>query len=506
MKYSASFKKEMMNDCTNISYIKLSNISNDEIIMETNNMNDILNLKGKNQITVSSLEFWGPFIVSFLFNNGWKTDEENKNLKNKYTFNTLINDQGDWYRISAKGKNGTIIFENFVKKIGTDTETFGKDMNIENDENKIINYAIRLLDNNKLDSLTIGSACLKEFKRMGFCHSSLCKICDEEEKFIRESYKGGLCGTGERKEYEGLITVLDMNSMYPYVLCKYRYPSGAGTYVKGKCKGECYIQRLTVTLKLKKDKIPCLVEKNMFFDVEPIYYTRTTLTLTNVDIENMYENYEVDNIVYIDGYEYKTTKGNFTGYILKWYDEKMKAKQEGNHSKYYLAKLMLNNLGGKLGTKRTFNKNMISMDDKGNLVNNIVKIPSEDWYLPAACFMTAYARKELIEMHNKLGKELLYYDTDSLHLIGEVTDERIDDLKLGYWKIEGIFNKGIYYKQKTYGERDLNNKWKYTVAGCPYDAKQQITEDNFKEGTTIQTKVTKRIKGGCTYTNITFTI
>lgn len=506
MKYSISFKQHIEKDETYIESFILTSIDN-KIKIEDTNLDKIFELKGSNKITVSSLEYWGPFLVTYLLKNGYKSDEDVKTLNKKYTFNTLINSNNDWYRITIKCKNGKIQFENFEKKIGTTVEAFMENMNIKGIENDGINYAIRMLDEQKLDSLTIGSACVKDFKRMGYCHSAYTKIDDKQEEFVRNSYHGGLCGIGNRNEYEGKITVIDMNSMYPFVMCKYAMPVGNGKYVEGKCKSKLFIQHFTATLRLKKGKIPCLVTKNLFMGVEPIYFDRVELTLTSVDIDNMYKNYEVNNIIYIDGYEYEEARGQYNAYIEKWYSNKLNSKKDNNISLYYLSKLMLNNLSGKLATKRTFEKKIISLDKDGNLKDTYVKIESEDWYLPAACFITAYARKELIEASEIVGNEILYYDTDSLHVVGDVNNlERIDNFKLGYWKVEGIYEKGIYIKEKVYAEKLINGEWEYTVAGCPYEAKQQITEDNFKEGTVLKITNTKKIKGGCIKKESTFTI
>ena len=506
MKYSISFKQHIEKDETYIESFILTSIDN-KIKIEDTNLDKIFELKGSNKITVSSLEYWGPFLITYLFKNGYKSDEDSKTLTKKYTFNTLINSSNDWYRITVKSKNGKIQFENFEKKIGTTVEAFMENMHIEGIENDGINYAIKMLDEQKLDCLTIGSACVKDFKRMGYCHSAYTRIDDKQEEFIRASYHGGLCGKGNKDEYESKITVIDMNSMYPFVMCKYPLPFSNGKYVEGKCKSKLFIQRFIATLRLKKGKIPCLVQKNMFMGVEPIYFDRCELTLTSVDIDNMYKNYEVYNLIYIDGYEYEECKGQYIEYVEKWYSNKLNSKKENNISLYYLSKLMLNNLSGKLAAKRKFEKKNITIDKNGELKDSYTIIDSEDWYLPAACFITAYARKELIEASEIVGNEILYYDTDSLHVAGDVNNlERIDDFKLGYWKVEGIYEKGIYIKEKVYAEKLIDGEWEYTVAGCPYEAKQQITEDNFKEGTVLKITNTKKIKGGCIKKESTFTI
>ena len=149
MKYSISFKQHIEKDETYIDSFILTSIDN-KIKIEDTNLDKIFELKGSSKITVSSLEYWGPFVITYLFKNGYKSDEDSKTLTKKYTFNTLINSSNDWYRITVKGKNGKIQFENFEKKIGTTVEAFMENMNIQGIENDGINYAIKMLDRTKI--------------------------------------------------------------------------------------------------------------------------------------------------------------------------------------------------------------------------------------------------------------------------------------------------------------------------------------------------------------------
>lgn len=513
MKYSISFKQDDEEKAI-ISYIKLSNCFNDEEY-ECKSIDEMFNtiskLKGKTQITTSNLEYWGPFIISYMYKNGYESREDDKYLTKSKSFKTLIDDNNNWYSISIRIKGSTINIDNFTKKMGSSTTRFGRDMHIEDDENKIINYAIRLLDEKGLDNITIGSSCIKYFnKNFKYCHSFLKPVDEDEDKFVRRSYFGGLCKKTNNKRYDETISSIDMNSMYPYVLTKYKLPVMAGKYVIGKCSSELYIQRIKVSLSLKNGKIPCLCEKNMFIGYEDIIWGNYELTLTSVDMENMYRCYEILDIEYIDGYEYRYANGIFNGYIYYWYNNKMDAKKLNNESMYFLSKLMLNNLGGKMATKKQFKKNYIGFEN-GKLVNNIKSIESNNYYVPIAAFMCSYARKELLEAADSLNKEIVYYDTDSLYFVGKLDDDdykklNIDDNKLGYWKLEGLYEESIFLKSKTYYVRNVNGKEKFTVAGITDDDKKQLTKDNFKAGNIININSCKRVKDGCVKIKRTFTI
>ena len=239
----------------------------------------------------------------------------------------------------------------------------------------------------------------------------------------------------------------------------------------------------------------------MFFDFEPIFFGEHELTLSSPDIINMFNNYNISEIEYIDGYEYRESEHIFNKYIDIWYYNKMEAKREKNDSLYFLSKLMLNNLGGKMATKKIFYKNNIQIDDEGKLYNNIVQIEGDGFYLPIAIFMCAYARMELINTAKILKKEIIYYDTDSLYFKGTLNDDdynniKIDDNKLGYWKVEGVYEEAVFIKQKTYYVRKTDGTEKFVVAGMNDTSKQELNKNNFKSGSELYVNNTKRIIGG----------
>ena len=47
------------------------------------------------------------------------------------------------------------------------------------------------------------------------------------------------------------------------------------------------------------------------------------------------------NLEYLSGWKFKSTKGLFNNYIDKWSNNKIKAKEEGNHGLYLISKLFL---------------------------------------------------------------------------------------------------------------------------------------------------------------------
>lgn len=134
---------------------------------------------------------------------------------------------------------------------------------------------------------------------------------------------------------------------------------GEPIFFEGKYKDDkvynLYIQMITCTFEIKKDKLPTIQIKNTrIFNgneylensgIEPV-----CLVLTNIDLELFLEQYNVYELEFICGWKFKGMNGIFTSYIDKWIERKNKATIEGNKGQRTLAKLMLNSLYGKFAT------------------------------------------------------------------------------------------------------------------------------------------------------------
>lgn len=91
----------------------------------------------------------------------------------------------------------------------------------------------------------------------------------------------------------------------------------------------------------------------------------------------------------------------------------------------------------------------------------------------------------------------------------------IDDYKLGYWKIESMFSRGKYLRQKCYIEEDLfTSKINVTIAGLPKKLGHYVNFTNFRRGFTIPVSDTskdhkltyKHVVGGVMLVETDFTI
>lgn len=138
-------------------------------------------------------------------------------------------------------------------------------------------------------------------------------------------------------------------------------PFGEGIFFNGKYEEDkvynLYIQMITCSFKIKKNKIPTIQIKHSMNFKQNEYLESSngkivTLVLTNIDLQLFFEHYEVpeEDLTFECGWKFKSLKGIFTNYIDKWITIKNEATISGNKAQRTLAKLMLNSLYGKFAT------------------------------------------------------------------------------------------------------------------------------------------------------------
>lgn len=527
--------------------------------------------KNNTDVYFHNLKFDGEFILNWLFKNGFNFIEDKKERKDK-TFTTLIGNMGQFYSIEVyfkiKGHHtNKIRFLDSLKILNFSVENIAKDFDLPlrklkldyttyrepghkltsheidyiRGDVEIMSRALDIMFNQNLKKMTIGSDALNYYKEMvGFdFNRNFPELSLEIDGFLRESYKGGFTYLSDK--YVGKETgagiVFDKNSMYPSMMKYEKLPFGYPLKYKGKYqenkKYDLFIQRLQCSFDLKEGKIPCIQMKHTSI-FAPNEYLKSSggeileLVLTSVDLKLFLENYNVEELEYIDGFMFQSKIGMFSDYIDYWTNKKIEAKKEKNNSMYRISKLMLNSLYGKFGT------NPISRKKLPYYENGQVKYKFSDYeqqnplYVAVASFITAYARSDIIHSSEIIREYSLrkygfdayvYSDTDSIHcLLGDADIEelslfmKIDDYKLGYWKLESRFEKGKYIRQKCYIEQ-FDGKLNTTVAGLPKRLGKYLNFDNFNIGFTTEglhidnpKLVYNHTKGGVVLTPTDFTI
>ena len=508
-----------------------------------------------------NLKFDGEFILYYLLKNGYEYVD--KKEKREKTFSTLISDMGLFYQIEVylkvnKNHIKKITFRDSLKIINQSVSSIAKTFKLEEsklviDYNKprerghiltddekeyikndvvIVAKGLEYLYDMGLTKMTAGSNALGDYKKIinpRMFEKLYTKLTYECDKDIRQAYKGGFTYLNPiyASKTVGEGEVLDVNSLYPSVMYNNLLPFGEPFFYEGKYKEDkiypLYIQRITCSFKIKKNKIPTIqIKHRQFMDNE--YLTNSggdivALTLTNVDLDLFLEQYEVFDLKYHCGWKFKAMHGLFKDYIDKWIEVKNNATLSGNKGLRQVAKIMLNSLYGKFATGLDVRSKIPYLEN--DIVKYFTSPPEtkDGVYLPMGCFITAYARDKTIRTSQaikdysieKYGEDLYCYsDTDSIHTLLPVEELKqfceIDDVKLGAWKHESHFTKAKFIRQKTYLE-EINGEMKITCAGLPQRCYSQVEWDSFKVGMNVDGKLRfKHVKGGVNLVETEFTI
>lgn len=378
----------------------------------------------------------------------------------------------------------------------------------------------------------------------------------KNDEIIRMGYRGGWTFVNpvyQNKEIKGNINVYDKNSMYPAIMLNYKLPTGKPRKIEYEYTREkhdiifkefdscCYVYNLNVAFDIKDEHLPSiqikignkeyfkndeyfkekiLANKDILFMLDKTqrdYLTTSqghyfNITLTNYDLDLMKRHYDFDILENskVIKYEFSAKKGLFDKYINLYKDKKIQGKKIGNAVMTQDAKLKLNSLYGKFGTKKLIQEKQVYFeDDILKFKNDLELTETTGVYVPLAMFVTSIGRWEIINNAQDNYNHFLYSDTDSLHLLDEGQEIKlnIDDYKFGDWKIEEQATRGKYLRAKLYIEELIDGSLSVRGAGMTDEIKKQVTFDNFKLGATFKGKrATKQIKGGVLIYTTTFSI
>jgi len=291
----------------------------------------------------------------------------------------------------------------------------------------------------------------------------------------RECYKGGRCeaffiGAVEGEEF----FYLDVNSMYPSVMMKMKYPTKLVHYERNcsvsflKEKMKQYLACAHVRVKVDVPAFPLRVKEKTFYPVGEFDCFLTTPEL----IFALYRG-KILKVYSLALYEGRDI---FSNYVQYFYSHRIEAKKQGDNTQQYFFKLMLNSLYGKFGqksvgwekigecdpSKEGYEKVYDVVTGKRYLIryhNGIIeqtKDPEESFNsFPAiAAHVTAYARMYLFSLMEKAGLDNVFYtDTDSLitNRVGyDKLQDMVDSKELGKLKLEAETNYLEIYGPKDY--------------------------------------------------------
>lgn len=493
-----------------------------------------------------NLKFDGAFWLSYLlsdmhYGQALEYDSHGKplnfikrqDMRNR-TIAYNISSMGQWYSITIKCNNHYIeLYDSLkllpfsVKEIGESFATKHKKLDMEyegyryagceiteEERNYIANdvlvvkEALEIMLEQGHTSITIGSCCLKEFKRLTghqaykWQFPDLYQIEIPQElygvsnagEYIRKSYRGGWCYLAHGKENRiySSGTTADVNSLYPSMMSSESgniFPVGVPTFWKGNYipdealnSSKFFFIRISTRFYLKKGKLPFIQLKNSvnykgtemlrtsdvlgndgkyydkYIDIDGNEHdTRITMTMTMTDYKLLIEQYELVDFEILDGCWFNAYSGIFDTYIEKY----KKIKLESKGAMRQLAKLFLNNLYGKMAANTNSSFKVAEINDEGVICfTNVEANNKKAGYIPVGSAITSYARNFTIRAaqlnyHGINERGFIYADTDSIHcdlLPDEITGIEEHPKNFCCWKLESCWDTAIFTRQKTYIE------------------------------------------------------
>ena len=316
------------------------------------------------------------------------------------------------------------------------------------------------------------------------------KINHSDVDYIRNWYNGGLTtlNWGKMGLVHKNVTYFDINSAYPNAMMKSNFPIGKP--IRRAKKG--YDFKL-IEVHLLSD---CTVKKNnlSFIFIRSIkgskFYLRTlpkneVIYLTGEEFLRFKKTYKGKFSAAVK-YSFKTVSGEklFGTYINYWYAIK---KEKKNPILTLVAKLMLNSLYGKFGTKNRKDSKVLNPEKVKNWDNNQLSFTKWEMetavfesthFLPIGVKITADVRLKLVETVGENYSKFLYADTDSIafsdnHKIKTGAD-------LGEWKIESENVEMLVAGKKRYLMMKNNQVEKLAFASYKLKKiKDEISFDSF---------------------------
>lgn len=494
-----------------------------------------------------NLKFDGSFIISYLFQHEYRWCADKKELAPN-GFTTLISDKGQWYEIQIMfTKSNKITIRDSLKILNFSVAQIAKSFKLpilkgEIDYNKyrpighkldkeeisylkndveIMARALHFMFEQDMKKMTAGSNALHFYKKITPNFKKWFPVMDiKYDKDIRQAYKGAWTYVNPKFQGRNLSKgiVLDVNSLYPWVMRYCLLPYGEGKFFKGEYQPDknypLYIQMIKVCFEIKENKLPTIQLKNNLSFIPTEYLTSTdgeevTICLSCIDLQLLKEHYNIISIEYLSGWKWRAAHDMFSNYIDYWMEVKIQAEKDGNHALRMLAKLMMNSLYGKFALNPIVGSKKPYLGDDGVLkFENLPKEEREPIYIPMGIFITAYAREKTIRSAQSVYHRFIYADTDSLHLSGLAIPRNldIDQYRLGAWKLESKFRGARYIRAKSYIEV-IKGKLHITCAGMPKTCYPHVTWENFKPGTFYSNKLQQRqVKGGVVLEDIGFTL
>lgn len=303
-----------------------------------------------------------------------------------------------------------------------------------------------LIDSNfgTIRANTLSSLSLKVFRKH-YLNQDIFTSNKRLYEYEKASYFGGMVNCLRKGTFEK-VYIYDVNSMYPYCMSEFEYPS---SYV-GR-----WVREYRGCLGLYKIAFDIDTPVPFIFDI----YERKLSNKGYAIVDNLTYEYaaSMGEVKLLEGYEFFRKAPLFRDFVNDLYTLRMKSDEPMK----FIYKILLNSLYGKFGQRRESRN--ISTKDQGNSKVYALDISASKGYkqyievfdnlkyslvphsFPAiASLITLHARRHL---HQLCDRNTIYTDTDSIHSL-EQREMPISD-KLGDCKLE-YTGKATYLGKKLY--------------------------------------------------------
>jgi hypothetical protein len=358
---------------------------------------------------------------------------------------------------------------------------------------------------------------------------------------IRNKYSGGsvfgsACKSDMLAWKDGPAYVLDVSSLYPYVMRQHPFPrrvigrhDGTQSIIQEpelsqltECLDYC-MAIATVELRTNDDLYPMEYKGRLIYPVGDFI-----TTLCTPELRVALDNGHVGKVWAMSLYE---PADLFTEFVDYWWKRRLYWIKRNNKVKADMIKDLMNSLHGKLGQHNRYWENIPGRyDSEGwrewpeikagsdvvthyRAVGKQVQVQIDDGWSDYALVATSahvnsYARVYMTYLRNVAGRDNVYYQgNDSLIVSGTGYDRLnslglIKDRELGFLKLEGT-----YEELKLWGSRDYEKGDKVVKAGLPPENERLSTRqwrfDVFEDSDTLlhrqpdgTVRITKRLISG----------
>lgn len=328
---------------------------------------------------------------------------------------------------------------------------------------------------------TLASQAFRSYRHRFMPHRILAHDNVAALELSRASYNGGRCECFRLGVVPGPVTVLDVNSMFPACMADGVFPRRLYGYddrwpertLMRYAKSHVCVAR--VVLRVRQPIYPMRVDGRLCFPVGEF-----TTSLCGDELRHALNTGAVAKVEAVAVFEAAPI---FSAFIAWFWAARRKAMADGDRTRAWLNKILMNSLYGKFGQRgmhwdeasRTSDlsaRSWLHYDMEtgetvryrqlcGLVQQRTVEGESRDSVPEIAACVTAAARLRLWRLMVKAGLDNVYYvDTDGLHLSAAgaaALEDEIDPAKLGALKVEGVFAEAEYRGAKDYR---LGEVWK----------------------------------------------